>query len=158
MLISGASAGAEVAGVVEIAAVEDRCESSLAGDLCQSSVQLVFAVEAAVRVVLHIIGVVHLARVDELVRDPDLSRERLRLFYLRRRHRGRDARDCERLFAEDVMRDGGDERGVHAAGIGDDRRTGFADDGLKAGQLRLESGLDCHGGNDSTVSGSQRAG
>ena len=77
-----AAAGAEVAGVVEVAAVEDRSESSLAGDLRQPSVELVLAVEAAVRVVLHIIRVVHLARVDQLVRDPDLLRERLRLLDL----------------------------------------------------------------------------
>ena len=140
-----AAAGAEIAGVVEVAAVQDRSEPALSGDPGESPIKLVLAVEAAVRVVLHISRIVHLARVDQLVRNPDLLRERLSLLDLRGGHRWGDTSDGECAVAEDVMCDGGDERRVDAAGIGDDRRASLADDLVKPSEFSAEGGLDCHG-------------
>ena len=131
----GPPSGAEVARIVQVAAVDHAGEAALARDLRQASVQLVLAVEAAGRAVGHVLRVVHLLRVDQLVGDADAARQRLRLLYLRRRDRRRDACYRQRALAEDVAGDGGDEGGVDAARIGDDDGAHPGDGAFEGGEL-----------------------
>jgi hypothetical protein len=136
MAAGGAAAGTEVAGVVEVAAVEDGVEASLAGDGLQLTVELVFAVEAAVGVVLHVVGVIHLARVDAFVSDADCAGKFGGLGHLGLRDGGGDAGDGEGAAAEDVMRHSSDEGGIDAAGEGDDGGREVAENFVEAGELR----------------------
>ena len=91
--------------------------------------------EAAVGVVADIVGIVHLLRVDKLVADSYLHCERPGFFDLGRWDGRGDARYRHGAGTEDIVRNGGNERGVDAAGEGDDDGTHSADDLSQLGEL-----------------------
>jgi hypothetical protein len=64
---------AKVAGVVCVRTVHDNGVIGAPSDRAEDAVELVLAVEAAHGAVRHVLGVVHLVRLDPLVADTDLS-------------------------------------------------------------------------------------
>ena len=78
VLQCGVLARTVVAQVVHVHAVDDVLVAALAAHTSQAREQLVLAVEAAVRIVLHVIGIVELVRLDVLVRDAEALARRPR--------------------------------------------------------------------------------
>jgi len=83
MVGSRALAGAVVAQIVAIDAVDHRGDSAGARRVIEAGEQLVFAMEAAVAIVLDVVGIVELARLDVFVADPVFAGKRLGIALVR---------------------------------------------------------------------------
>ena len=127
-LLRRLEAGAVVAEVVEVRAVDDEGEAPLTLLRVADAVELALAVEAAVDVVLRVVLVLDLVRLDELVAGADLLRERDGVLALEvgeaRAHGGH----ADALVAEDAVRDREDERAVDPARVADEDRAHLAED------------------------------
>ena len=80
--------------------------------------QLILAVEAAVRVVLHVVWILELTGWDELVAEAALARELRGIPLVRFGNRCRIRSDRQRVLAQSQMRCPGQISRVGAAGIG----------------------------------------
>ena len=83
VLLGGILARAIVAQVVQIHAVDDVFVAALAAHLRQAREQFVLAVEAAVRVVADVVGIVEFVGLDVLVRDAEALDEGLGIALVR---------------------------------------------------------------------------
>src|SRR6202790_5779989 len=83
MQFSGALSWPVIAEIVYIHAVDNVLNASLTAHDVQFGEQLVLAVEAAVRIVLHVIGIIELVRLDVLVPESTLAGERFGIAFVR---------------------------------------------------------------------------
>ncbi len=110
----------EVAEVVHVRARHHDREVVLLGDAREHVVQLGLAVVAAIGAVREVRRPFGLVRAHGSMDDAQRVGDAPSLIGLARGQRRRDGRDRERTITEGTGRDGGHERGVDAAGVGDD--------------------------------------
>ena len=79
MLLGGAMPRAKVRGVIDINAIHDVLETELVTELLEAVEKLVLAVEATVRVVLHVVRVLELVRIDVLMAQAETLNEIFRV-------------------------------------------------------------------------------
>ena len=94
--------------------------AALFADLFQPVEQLVLAVEAAVRVVLQVIGILELVRRDQLVPDAELRAKSIGVALVRLGNGSRIGRDGDGVLAQHLLRRPGQIGRVRPAGIGHD--------------------------------------
>jgi hypothetical protein len=132
--------------VVRVRPVHHLRESLALGDLAHLAEEFMLAVVAAVRRVLAEVLDREFARMNHLVPDPDPLGGALRILKLVLGIHLALCRDRKNFVGEFGMRDRGDERRVHAAGIGDKSALHRLDDpakpveailGVLCGQLRF---------------------
>jgi len=82
--------------------------------------QFILAVEAAVRVVLQVIGILKLVRRDHLVPDAELAREVDGVAFVGFRDGSGIGRDSYRLLSQRPVRGPGQIRRVRSTGVGHD--------------------------------------
>src|ERR1700676_2514725 len=104
MQFSGALSWPVIAEIVYIHAVDNVLNASLTAHDVQFGEQLVLAVEAAVRIVLHIIGIIELMRLDVLVPKSTLAGERFGIALVRLGNRGGVRGDRDGIVAESAVR------------------------------------------------------
>jgi hypothetical protein len=117
---SGALTGAEVAGVVGVAAVGDGGEAELRAELLHGGEELVLAVEAALAVVAEVVGAGHLLGLQDVERDAVGFGEGDGGGELFAGQAGGVGQDGKHVLAEDLVGFVGEIGGVHAAGVGDE--------------------------------------
>src|ERR1051326_9622229 len=100
MQLGGALPGPVIAQIVHVDAVDHVRDSPLPRHLMELRKQLVFAMEAAVAVVLYILRIFELARGDDFVTDTPVSSELLGSALVRRGERCRIGGDRQRLFSQ----------------------------------------------------------
>ena len=120
MLFGGVLAGAIVAQIVDIHAIGDVLDAAFARHHFQARKQLVLAMEAAVGIVLDVVGIIELARRDIFVTEAPLASERLGILLVRFGNGCRIRGDGQCVFAEDAVRGPSQIRRIGAARICDD--------------------------------------
>ena len=81
--------GTIIAQIVLVHAVNDVRDAPFRADLLQNGEQLVFAMEAAIGIVLHVVRILKLVRLDILVPDSKLAGEGLGVKLVRFRNGSR---------------------------------------------------------------------
>ena len=140
VLPRGILAGAVVAQVVGIYTVDDVGDAALAADFFQAREQFVLAVEAAVGVVLQVIGIFEFARLDIFVRDSELPHESLGIALVRLRDGGRIRGYGQSVGAERLVRSPRQIGGIRPSGIGHHYPVQPAQHGEQLVLLRIEQG------------------
>ena len=146
MLARRLTTGPVVATVVGVVPVHDARESARAGERCEVRVQLGLAVIAAVRGIRPVIRVLELTGLDELVRQPELTRQRERELPVGIRITRTLRRDGQRPGTKHRCGRAGQVGAVHAAAERDN-------DGVDVGEEAVEEvRFGAHlGGNDDRV-------
>ena len=121
-----------IAEVVGVGAVEDAIESLPVGNLIQGFVQRCLAVEAAVDGIRAVFGFQNLVGHDDPMAHAPLLRELLGKREVAAFETFRTRRHGERVVAQRLRGDEGDERAVHPAGVGDQDAAKAADVLLQA--------------------------
>ena len=103
--------------------------AALAAHLLQAREQLVLAVEAAVGIVAHVVGIVEFEGLDVLVGDAELAHEGFGIALVRFRHGGRIGGDGERAVAQHAVRGPRQVGRIGAAGKGHQHAAHAAQDG-----------------------------
>lgn len=120
MEFGGALSGAIVAEVVFIHAINDVLKPALGGNSLEHGKELVFTVEAAVRVVPDVIGVFEFVRFDVLVADSELLDEGFGVAFMGFGDGGGIGRDGESVVSEGGFGRPGEPGGIGAARVSDD--------------------------------------
>jgi hypothetical protein len=139
---SGVLAGPVVAQIVGIYAVDDVGDAALAADFFQARKQFVLAVEAAVGVVLQVIGILEFARLDIFVRDSELPHEGLGIALVRLRDGSRIRGHGQSVAAQHLVRSPRQIGRIRPAGIGHHYPVQPAQHGEQLGPASHRAGRD----------------
>ena len=99
MLLRRLLAGTIIALVIKVYAISTGVEPMFGAVALHHRKQLIFAVEAALRVVADVVGVFQFLRLDHLAWDPLLFGEPQGIFKLRSRQRRRVGDERQHIFA-----------------------------------------------------------
>jgi hypothetical protein len=147
----GTLAGTIVAQIVFVHAVHDVGVAALAADPFENREQFVFAVKAAVRIVLHVVGVFELVRFDVFVADSELPGEGFGVSFVRCGYGGGIGGDRDNIVAQSLPGGPREISGIGPSGVGDDYAAHLAQyfdepvfPGLQAGRIGGRGGPRIH--------------
>src|SRR5215472_167161 len=143
MLLRGGLAGAIIAEVILVHAIDDVLVAALAADFAKTREELVFAVEAAVGVVAQVIGIVELAALDVFVHDAELLHEGFEIALVGFGQRRRIGGDGEGAGAQHAMRGPRQIGRVGATGESYDHAAQRSQEREQLALLLLQAGRGC---------------
>lgn len=125
----GALAGAVIAEVVDVDAVDDVIEAAIGSDIVHDAEEFILAVEAAVGVVRDVSGVFEFAGRDHLVEDAVSDGEIDGIALMGIGDGGGIGRDGDGIVAEGFFSGPGEIGRIGATGISDEDALHIAEDG-----------------------------
>lgn len=141
MGFGGALAGTPVAEIVDVDAVDDIRYPAFLAHLIQTGEEFVFAVEAAVFVVLYVFGVIEFEGFDVFVADLEIAGELFGVAFVGLGDGGGIGSDGDGVFTDGLDGGPGEVRGIGATGIGDDDVAHFLEEGEEGGLLAEQIGF-----------------
>jgi hypothetical protein len=137
----GALAGTPVAEIVDVDAVDNIRDPAFLAHFIQAGEEFVFAVEAAIFVVLYVFGVIEFEGFDVFVADVEVAGELFGVAFVGLGDGGGIGSDGDGVFTDGLDGGPGKVGGICATGIGDDDVAHFLEDGEEGGLLAEQIGF-----------------